>query len=325
MNAPLYGTAQVTVSAPARLHLGFLDPSGRFGSVGLAIDAPATLLTARRAPRLTVEGPDASRAEAIARRLLGHYAAAGSAHITIEHAIPEHAGLGSGTQLVLAIGASLAKLFGWHLAPRSIASIAGRGERSGIGIAAFETGGFLVDGGKGEMDEPPRIVARADFPSAWRVMLIFDRGGSGLHGEPERAAFTSLPAYDRARSAELCRLVLMQLLPALVEAKMAAFGAALGEMQRAVGDYFASVQGGRFASLRVGECLEWLESQGISAIGQSSWGPTGFAVVDSAARAARLAADAALRYPELDFLVCSGRNAGAEIRHCAGGVAFPGT
>ncbi|MFD0935973.1 GHMP kinase, partial [Methylobacterium trifolii] len=46
----------VEVEAPARLHFGFLDLHGglgrRFGSIGLAIDAPAVRLAARVADRL---------------------------------------------------------------------------------------------------------------------------------------------------------------------------------------------------------------------------------------------------------------------------------
>src|ERR1700680_1975654 len=47
--------ASVTVTAAARLHLGFLDLNGglgrRFGSIGLAIDAPRTRLTISSAAR----------------------------------------------------------------------------------------------------------------------------------------------------------------------------------------------------------------------------------------------------------------------------------
>src|SRR5258708_25991378 len=80
-------------------------------------------------------------------------------------------------------------------------------------------------------------------------------------------------------ASHLCRLMLMQALPAMAERDIESFGNAIGELQRITGDYFAPAQGGRFASPAVAEVLAWFESQGIAGIGQSSWGPTGFAIV----------------------------------------------
>ena len=45
----------VTIKVPARLHLGFLDPNGdagrRFGSIGLPLSEPETVVTLSRAQR----------------------------------------------------------------------------------------------------------------------------------------------------------------------------------------------------------------------------------------------------------------------------------
>ncbi len=58
----------VTVDAPARLHLGFIDPNaslGRaFGSVGLTIDGHGTRITARLAEATRVEGAGSDGADA---------------------------------------------------------------------------------------------------------------------------------------------------------------------------------------------------------------------------------------------------------------------
>ncbi len=67
-------------------------------------------------------------------------------------------------------------------------------------------------------------------------------------------------------------------------------GARCSELQRIVGDHFASAQGGRFASARVAAALARLEAEGVTCVGQSSWGPTGFAVVESEAVAAQAVA-----------------------------------
>ena len=108
-----------------------------------------------------------------------------------------------------------------------IAALYDRGRRSGIGVGAFLQGGFLVDGGRGARDEPPRIVSRVEFPARWRMLLI-DGTLQGLHGEQELAAFRALPVFRKAFSAQLCRLMLLQGLPALLGGDAECFGLAIG-------------------------------------------------------------------------------------------------
>lgn len=318
---PMTLPPRVTVTAPARLHMGFLDLNGglgrSFGSLGLTISGLATTVHAEPAESLVARGPEAERVKNIAARLLGHHGETRSASLTVEQAIPAHVGLGSGTQLALAAGTALARLFGWGVDGRAIAHLAGRGSRSGIGIGAFETGGFLVDGGRGDRDEPPRIVARAEFPAHWRILLIFDELGQGIHGAKEIDAFGTLPGFPAALSAELCRLTLMQALPSLQDHDIAGFGAAIGAIQQSVGDYFAPAQGGRYTSPMVTEALNWLTAQGIAGVGQSSWGPTGFVVVASETQCHSLLRAAQRRWGNdgpLSFMICSGRNRGGEVR-----------
>ena len=122
-------------------------------------------------------------------------------------------------------------------------------------------------------------------PISGAILLILDDRGQGLHGAEERKAFEKLPSFTAAQAGRLCRLVMMSVLPALVEQELERFGAGIGEMQRTVGDYFASLQGGRFTSPPSTKCWSGLIAQGVSGVGQSSWGPTGFAVTDSETRA----------------------------------------
>lgn len=309
----------VIVEAPARLHLGFVDPSGgsgrRFGSVGLTLDGLSTRVCAERCERIEALGLQSGR---VLRALDLMREATGvrpGIRITVEEAIPEHAGLGSGTQLALAVGTAFARAFGLALAPRDIAGILDRGGRSGIGIGAFERGGFLVDGGRGASNAPPPITSRLEFPDAWRVVLILHPAAQGLHGVAEKAAFRSLVAFPEARVAHLCRLVMMSLMPAIVEADLFEFGRAVNELQRIVGDHFAPAQGGRFSSPAVSAALSRLEAEGITCVGQSSWGPTGFAVVESEAIAWKAVAllERELAGGGLELLVCRGRNRGGEV------------
>jgi beta-ribofuranosylaminobenzene 5'-phosphate synthase len=309
----------VRVIAHARLHLGFLDLHGglgrKFGSIGVTLEEPRTVLTVHRGASFAVSGPSAQRARQIALRLMDGLGLSGPFEIALEEAIPEHAGLGSGTQLALALGAALSRCSGLAVEPRRIARLARRGARSGIGIGAFETGGVIVDGGRAEdEDGPPPIVSRLEFPDAWRVLLLADSKGGGLHGSEEYEAFRLLPQFPERLAADLCRLVLMQALPALGEADLPRFGEAVTELQRRVGDYFAPVQGGRFSSPHVAAALAWLEAAGVAGFGQSSWGPTGFAFAASPGEGAALMAEAERRWGgSLRFRLVRGRNRGAEI------------
>jgi beta-ribofuranosylaminobenzene 5'-phosphate synthase len=312
--------AQITVVAPARLHLGFMDLNGdlgrSFGSLGLTISNLKTVVEAEAADAMSAEGEDCARALRIAERISSVQGMPGNARIVVRQAIPAHAGFGSGTQLALAVGSALARVNGWDMPPRTIARLSGRGARSGIGIGAFETGGFIVDGGRGADDSPPHVVSRLSFPEAWRILLVFDSLDQGIHGGNESAAFEALPKFPAESAAYLCRLVMMQLLPSLADANIVDFGRAVTALQRTVGDHFAPAQGGRYASPAVAEALAWLESQGAAGVGQSSWGPTGFAILATELEAERLLRRARERWPDsgrLSFMVCRGLNSGATI------------
>lgn len=309
----------VSVAAPARLHMGFLDLNGstgrRFGSLGLTLQEPCTRVTIRPASAVSVAGPSATRAAACAHAMLLALGLPGGVHVEVGDAIPEHAGLGSGTQLSLAVGTAIARLFGRDCSLQDTAALLERGARSGIGIGAFEQGGFLVDGGRGADTVVPPIISRLAFPPHWRLLLIFDQDRKGVHGGEEKAAFRSLLPFPAEKSAHLCRLTLMQALPALVEADIATFGRAITEIQRVVGDHFAAAQGGRFSSPAVAAVLDWLQAEGVAGVGQSSWGPTGFAVIGSEMEARRLLHAARARWNEgpLRFMVCVARNQGGEV------------
>ena len=282
----------IVVEAPARLHVGFIDLNGGlgrcFGSLGLTLDGVVTRLRLRRAESTTASGPQAGRASDCLARLCRAVSGSGTAEVVVEEAIPTHAGLGSGTQMALAVGTAVSEAYALGLSPREIAHVLDRGARSGIGVAAFEQGGFIVDGGRGSGDAPPPLISRIAFPGHWRILLILDHATSGLHGAAEVAAFRALPPFPPEQAAQLARLALMQILPALAEADLEPFGRGVSELQRVVGDHFGPAQGGRYTSPRVAAALALLEARGACCVGQSSWGPTGFVITDSAQRAQEL-------------------------------------
>jgi beta-ribofuranosylaminobenzene 5'-phosphate synthase len=312
--------AKVTVRVPARLHLGFLDLNGglgrRFGSIGLAISGRRTSITIGAAAQMRVTGPEHERVRGHIETMRRVLDLRGEYDATIDEVVPAHVGLGSGTQLALAVAAGLRRLHGLPLDVRHDAIRLGRGARSGIGIGLFEQGGLVVDGGRGSAQTPAPIVSRLPFPEQWRILVVLDPHRQGVHGPDERELFGKLAPCSDAEAAHLCRLVLMQALPALADCDIAAFGSAIKELQGWLGDYFAPIQGGsRFSSPDVAAALDLLESEGALGIGQSSWGPTGFAFVPSAEVADRLLARTRgdPRFRDLDIRACTGLNRGAEI------------
>ncbi len=315
----------VTVTIPARLHLGFLDLNGslgrRFGSIGLAITGLSTKMMFRRAPKHNVAGLERERVLRYVDKMAQRLAAGDGCEVNILDVVPAHAGLGSGTQLALAVAAGMRRLRGLSFDIQGDALYLGRGARSGVGIGLFHRGGLVVDGGCAKNGRPAPIVSHMCFPDRWRIILALDPARRGIHGAEETNAFATLTAFTDADAARLCRVVIMKLLPAVAEEDIASFGSAIKDIQACIGNYFAPAQGGSpFTSPDVAAVLAALDCEGAFGIGQSSWGPTGFAFAGSPEEADRLARVARL-HPcgqGLDIRVCAGFNRAAEISLASG-------
>lgn len=313
----------VHVVANARLHMGFFDLNGsmgrRYGSMGLGLDGPVTEINVHQ---VFGKSPILNKASCNERviKIVENYTKVlnlkNNFNVECVRLIPEHAGLGSGTQLALAIGAAINELCGLNLTMQQLAAISQRGARSGVGVGTFKTGGIVVDGGRGDLTDVPPVIARGDFPEDWRVLLIFDEANVGTHGEQEIAAFRSLPNASLASAEKLSHRILMQALPALAEQDFTNFGQAIRDLQMYTGDYFAPIQGGRYSSESVGQVLDYLESQAVACLGQSSWGPTGFGIFASEIEVNRyveVLKEKFKQLPTLTYLVCRGLNRGAII------------
>jgi beta-ribofuranosylaminobenzene 5'-phosphate synthase len=311
----------LTLRAPGRLHLGFLDPAGtlgrRFGSLGLVIDGLATevaLSSAAVDEVVTVEPAaqaELERATRFLQLLREHTGLRAPLRLQLTRVLPPHAGFGSGTQLALAIGRVFAHWHGLALGSATLAHWLARGLRSGIGIAGFDQGGLLLDGGPGPDGLPAPLLSRIAFPAAWRVIVVQDDRHRGLSGPQEKQAIATLPPLPQALSADICHQVLMRVLPGAASGEFALFAAGINRVQHLLGEHFAPAQGGAYTSAAVGRIVQAIDG---AAIGQSSWGPTGFAILPS--QAAAEAAVQALRAtralePGLTLSIVAGLNRGA--------------
>lgn len=290
---------EVFVEAHARLHFGVLDLRGDrgrwFGGIGAAAPAPTTLVSACAADTLDVEGADAGRAGEFARRYISHHQLRGGARVRVHRALPSHAGLGSGTQLALAVGRALAEVHGIDAGVQELAGTVGRGRRSAIGMWTFAGGGLVVEGGHRPVEEGSRglstgpLLARLPFPASWRCVVAVPDAASGLSGTDEAAAFNRLPAPPDREVERVAHLVLMTLLPAVADGDIDAFGAALTQIQEMTGRWFAPVQGGTFAPGPSATLVRRMREWGASGVGQSSWGPAVYGIVSGEAAGSRLA------------------------------------
>ena len=284
----------VVVETPARLHFGVLDLAGRlgrcFGGLGAAIPSPSLELEATPARKITAHGPDAERASEFASRFLSYHGLDTGVRLTIHRAIPSHAGLGSGTQLGLAVARGVAELHGLSTDPVELARATARGRRSAIGTWTFALGGFIVEGGrKPGTEELAPLLARFPIPESWHYVVAVPSGRSGLSGDAEARAFSELPPPPDREVERVSHLVLMQLLPALVEADLPSFGQALSEVQRITGSWFAQQQGGVFAPGQTEQLVARMAEWGAAGVGQSSWGPAAYGLVESAEAGSELA------------------------------------
>src|SRR5690242_18303911 len=210
---------KVTVAVPARLHLGFFDLDGglgrRFGSIGVAISDLETRIAIECASATEIAGPESDRVARYLETMRRELGLAGGHRIEILDAVPPHSGLGSGTQLALAVAAAVRRLHDIALDVAADAIRLDRGARSGAGVGLFHHGGLVVDGGRGATMRPAPVIARMPVPDDWRILVVLDPSRQGKHGVDESAAFENLPPFSGELAAHLCRLVVMKALPSL--------------------------------------------------------------------------------------------------------------
>jgi beta-RFAP synthase len=281
----------IRVVAPSRLHFGlFHVPAGEgkavfpeerlYGGVGLMIDCPAVVVTWREDGMVRrVEGMHADRVQQFAARFEASLPVENRRPyaLLVERCPAQHIGLGVGTQLGLATAKALAVAAGCgHWSAVTLATRIGRGERSAVGIHGFDHGGLIVEAGKRPGESVSPLWHHVRLPEHWRVVLVLLPQARSWYGPHEQWAFTYAVSGSVAR---LRHLAVEGIVPAAQEGDLQAFGEAVYDFNRLAGEPFRFCQGGIYASPWIEAWVSRLRQSGIRGVGQSSWGPTVFAIV----------------------------------------------
>jgi beta-RFAP synthase len=281
----------VRVCTGSRLHFGLLDTVRPFGGVGVMLNTPSTEVVVSTADKFQCADDYQDRIGLIAERIRQFNGAAAlpSCRVEVLSTAPTHCGLGSGTQLALAVTESLCIHQALKVEQGTIANtLASRGQRSVVGTHGYWQGGMIYETGDGKAGEkaiPENLNAVQEgvgLPKEWRVAVLRPLDHEfPVSGQQEREKFSRLKPASEKVGHELRRLVIEEIMPAAKRGQFNSFADATRIYNELSGRLFASVQGGSYNGKAVTRVIEWLSDRGVLGHGQSSWGPGVFAWFES--------------------------------------------
>ena len=314
----------IKITTPCRLHMTLIDMNGEIGRMdggaGLTLSSPNIKITAEEAENVSIEGLQgfADRMKKAAEAVLPE---GKGIRIDVKETIPAHVGFGSGTQSALAAAAAVNELYGLGKSIRELAYAVKRGGTSGIGVTAFEKGGFVVDGGHKFKDKgaflpsgasrvpPGPVLFREDFPD-WDMVVAIPNE-KGMHDQDEINVFKQFCPLPIEEVREIAHVVLMQMMPAVVEEDIENFGAAVNHVQNVGFNKRESLIWPDF----VKDIASFMRSQTYGA-GVSSFGPVVYSFVDNKAEGMQLQAEVKKMLDKSvggSVILTKAKNTGAEI------------
>jgi beta-ribofuranosylaminobenzene 5'-phosphate synthase len=327
---------EIVVDTPSRLHFTLIDLQGGLGridgGVGVALSSPRIKIKVK--PNLgekTTQGEEIDsqippRVLPIMIHLQQKLDIREQFDIELVDSIPKHIGLGSNTQLALAVTKAVTYFMDLDLPTNQLAHLAGRGGTSGIGVATFEHGGFVMDAGhpqslKGEFlpshysdAAPPKLMLRKSLPDDWYFVMTTPYIGQGLHGQSEAEIFKKHCPIPRREVEKLSHIILMKLLPATAEEDIISFGEALRQIQ-SLG--FKKIENDIQDKI-VTNLYEFYYDHDALGAGLSSFGPTTYALVEGEGAAKKLKGEIEKYMRDLgiacDVQYSNVDNDGAEVR-----------
>ncbi len=278
------------ITTPSRLHLTLIDMNASIGRVdggiGLTLDEPVISIKAEKSDSIDIVG-NSEHAERMRNSVKALLPEGAGIRIGIERDYPSHIGLGSGTQAALAAGMAVSMLYNLNLSAYELAKKLGRGGTSGIGVAAFENGGFILDGGHKFSEKkaflpsaasklpPAPVLLRRVFPDWDIVVAVPEQKGASLKNEVN--IFQKECPIPLKEVEKLSHIILMQLLPALVEEDIVTFGESINRIQE-IGFKKKEVELQPVSA----KLMQALKEGGAYGAGMSSFGPAVYAFGEDA-------------------------------------------
>lgn len=324
----------IEVRTPARIHFGQLDLNGSlgriYGGTGIAINKPYTLIKLEKNKKIIIEGLKKEKKKIIIKNFLNklkkrklidkNY----GVKIIIEKLLPEHSGLGSGTQFGLALAEGLNRLYNLNLSPQKLAKIVDRKHsRSSIGFGAFYQGGFIIDVGrpiseKNNDNYLPPIVYRRNICSDWTFLIVIPfTQKAKIAGKKEIKIFNKIKKMPIEKCAENSHHLLFGVMPAVEENDIHKFSNHLNIIEDNVADYFSKIQRGKYKSVFAQKIIEFMVEEGVLARGQSSWGPALYGLVDNDDNALKIKNKLLKKFPKKikEIYLTKVENNGAKINN----------
>ena len=329
------------ITTPCRIHLSLIDENGYTGRVdggiGLMLDRPNVIFEASNsAKEFKIEAHKYYRESIevineIASKVFKTFNISNkNFHFNLKRYFPSHVGLGSKTQLSLAIATAITKLKNFtHLTMDDLTKLVERGGTSGIGWRGFETGGFILDGGhdfgKGKEKEnflpssasttanPALTIFTHEIPENWRFVLVIPNVKKGAYGDEEVSVFQNNAPIPRNEVNEVSHQIIMKIIPGIIKNDLKCFGEGLKRIQ-SIG--FKKIE----ISLQhevVKDLLKFFEDNGLKAYGMSSFGPSVFGIVETEADAESLLREIQKNQKNSrgHIYICKPNNTGAKIEY----------
>lgn len=322
----------VILSAPSRLHLGLVPgPDGGaefFGGAGIMLTHPRTTVRLHPTKATRIHGVHSTRAAEFAEAWLRQeQTTSRQFDLNVIEAPSEHTGLGSGTQLALAVGIGL-NLFDHSESARlerivnrlseievlEVARRLGRAGRTVIGTRGFQLGGMIIDWGRAPAQPQADSSVRLPFPAEWPILLVTLPHPPGLHGKAELAAFQREIERHSGLRSEMLELLNQQIIPGVQQQDFSRFAEGVWNFGNCSGRIFERIQDGIFCSPSVTDLVGRFRKAGAIAVVQSSWGPTIGVIFPSTEEAAKVAATVCQDLPiDTEVSITSADNQGARI------------
>jgi len=296
---------KIRITTPCRIHLSLIDENGYTnridGGIGLMLDRPNLVFEAsNHAEEFKIEAHKYYREsiEVINEKASKVFKTFNinnkNFHFSLKRYYPSHVGLGSKTQLSLAIATAIMKLKQINnVSIKELTKLMERGGTSGIGWRGFASGGFIVDAGHefgigkeketylpssaSKSADPALTIFRHSIPEHWRFVLVIPNVKKGAYGDEEVSIFQKHAPIPKNEVNEVSHQILMKIIPGILNEDITCFGEGLKRIQ-SIG--FKKIEIDLQHDI-VKNLLSFFESYGVKAYGMSSFGPSVVAITES--------------------------------------------